>query len=188
MRRMPARRGNRRRILTIEGRGMARRRALTSECGDRSIRKTAPACGGPLLFTQLRFENRLQRRLDGFEQPEAQGVVVAFERDHKAHAPMLGRVGIARQGADTGKGACLEERALAASKQGGVGLKQGQQLSKAAGREAIAAADARAFLEVDGLSEAMLAEQLARDLEGFLQANRSAEALPANLQKDLVGD
>src|SRR5688572_23582227 len=58
---------------------------------------------------------RLHPGLNGFEQPEAQGVVVAFERDHEAHAPMLAGVGIARQGADTGKGACLEQRALAAA-------------------------------------------------------------------------
>ncbi len=37
-----------------------------------------------------------QPGLNGFEQPEVQGVVFAFERDHKAHASMLRRVGIAR--------------------------------------------------------------------------------------------
>ena len=58
---------------------------------------------------------RLQPGLDGFEQPEAHRAVVACERDHKAYSPMVGGVGIARQGADAGNGAGLEERAVAAA-------------------------------------------------------------------------
>src|SRR5829696_8297179 len=69
---------------------------------------------------------------------------------------MLGSVGIARQGADAGKGAGLEVGAVAAAEQGGMGLEEVQQLGNAAGREAVAAADARAFLELDGLGEAVL--------------------------------
>jgi hypothetical protein len=38
-----------------------------------------------------------------------------------------------------------------------MGLEEAQQLGKAAGRETVAAADARAFFEKDGLGEACLA-------------------------------
>ena len=65
------------------------------------------------IFNSARL--RLQPRLDGFEQPKAHRAVVACERDHEAYSPMVGRVGIARQGADAGNGAGLEERAVAAA-------------------------------------------------------------------------
>ena len=55
---------------------------------------------------------------------------------------MLRSVGIARQGADAGKGAGFEAGALAAAEQVGMGLEEVQQLGKATGREAVAAADA----------------------------------------------
>ena len=64
--------------------------------------------------TSWRRRVSLQPGLDGFEQPEAHRAVVACERDHEAHSPMLGGVGIARQGADAGKGAGLEAGAVAA--------------------------------------------------------------------------
>ena len=101
---------------------------------------------------------------------------------------MLGGVGIARQGADAGKGAGLEAGALAAPEQVGMGLEEVQQLGKAAGRETVAAADARAFLEMDGLGEAVLGEHLVRDLKRLLEAHGPAQAMPADLQEDLVGD
>src|SRR5512147_1979434 len=101
---------------------------------------------------------------------------------------MVGGVGIARQGADAGNGAGLEERAVAAAEQAAIGLEEVQQLGKAAGREAVAAADARAFLEMDGLGEAVLGEHLVRDLERLLEADRPAQATPAELQEHLVGD
>ena len=63
-----------------------------------------------------------------------------------------------------------------------------QQLGKAAGREAVAAADARAFPEMDGLGEAVLGEHLVRDLERLLEADGPAQAMPADLQEDLVSD
>ena len=63
---------------------------------------------------------------------------------------MPGSVGIAREGADAGKGAGLVEGAVAAAKQGGMGLEEVEEPGEAAGREAVAAADARAFLELDG--------------------------------------
>src|SRR5207253_2768325 len=75
---------------------------------------------------------RLQLGLDGLEQPEAHRAVVASERDHEAHSPMLGSLGIARQGTDAGKGAGLELGAVAVAEQSGMRLKEVQQLGKAA--------------------------------------------------------
>ena len=66
---------------------------------------------------------------------------------------MLGSVGVARQGADAGKGAGLEEGAVAAAEQVGMGLEQVQQMGKATGREAVATTDARAFRESDRLGK-----------------------------------
>ena len=71
------------------------------------------SCSGPA--------SRLQPGLDGFEEPEAHCAVITCERDHEAHTPMLRSVGIARQGADAGKGASLEVGAVAAAEQGGMG-------------------------------------------------------------------
>src|SRR3954468_23689460 len=127
---------------------------------------------------------RLQLGPDGLEEPEAHRAVIACERDHEAHSPMLGSVGIARQGADAGKGAGLEAGAVAAAEQGGMGLEEVQQLGKTAGREMVAAANARAFLEVDGLGEAVPDENLVGDLERLLEADRPAQAMPADLQED----
>src|SRR5262245_28017333 len=101
---------------------------------------------------------------------------------------MLGGVGIACQGADAGKGAGLEEGAVAAAEQGGVGLEEVQQLGKAARHEAVAAADPRTFLEMDGLSEAVLGEHLVRDLERLLEADGRAQAMRTDLQEDLIGN
>ena len=69
-----------------------------------------------------------------------------------------------------------------------MGLEEVQQLGEAAGRKAIAATDARAFLELNGLGKAVLGEHLVRDLKRFLEADRPAQAMPADLQEDLVGD
>src|SRR5205809_1312536 len=101
---------------------------------------------------------------------------------------MLGGFGITRQGADAGKGAGLEADAFAAAEQGGMGLEEEQQLRKAAGREAVAAADARAFLEMDGLGEAAFGEHLVCDLERLREADGPAQAMSADLQENLVGD
>ena len=94
---------------------------------------------------------------------------------------MAGGVGIARQGADAGNGAGLEAGALAAAEQGGMGLEEVEQPCKAAGREVVAAADARAFLEMNGLGKAVLGEDLVRDLQRLLKADRPAQAMPAQL-------
>src|SRR4051794_32966876 len=101
---------------------------------------------------------------------------------------MLGSVCIARQGADAGKGAGLETDPVAAAEQVRMGLEEAEQLGKAAGREAVAAADARAFLEFDGLGEAVPEEHLIRDLERLLKTDGRAQATSADLQEDLVGD
>src|SRR6476620_6222321 len=69
-----------------------------------------------------------------------------------------------------------------------MGLEEVKQLGKAAGREAVTAADARAFLVMDGLGEALLGEPLVRDLERLLEADGPAQAMPAELQEDLVSD
>src|SRR4029450_13931581 len=94
---------------------------------------------------------RLKPGLDGLKQPEAHRAVVAPERDHEAHPPVLLGVGVARQGADAGKGAGLEEGAGGAAEQGGMRLEEVQQLGEAAGREMVVAADAGALLEMDGV-------------------------------------
>src|SRR5215216_6565315 len=101
---------------------------------------------------------------------------------------MPGGVGIARQGADAGKGAGLVEGAVAAAEQGGMGLEEVQQLGEAAGREAVVAADARPFLEMDGMGKVVLRKHLVRDLERLLEADRPAQAMTADLQEDLVGE
>src|SRR4051812_46133507 len=101
---------------------------------------------------------------------------------------MLGGVGITRQGADAGKGAGLEAGAFAVAEQRGMGLEEVQQPGKAAGREAVAAADARAFLEWDRFGEAVPVELLIRALKRLLKADGPARAPPADLQEDLISD
>ena len=155
-------------------------------CGS-TFRQRALRAGQVMLYPFNR-QGRLQLGLDGFEQSEAHRAVVASQRDHEAHSTMLGGVGITRQGADARKGAGLEEDAIATAEQGGMRFKEVQQLGEAAGRETVAAANARAFVEIDGRGKAVLGECLARDLERLLKADRSAQTMPADLQEDLVGD
>src|SRR5262249_35295005 len=78
--------------------------------------------------------------------------------------------------------------AVRAAEQGGMGLEEVQQPSKTAGREAVVAADARPLHEVDGIGKVVLRERLVCDLERLLEADRPAQAMPADLQEDLVGD
>src|SRR5437016_5925460 len=75
-----------------------------------------------------------------------------------------------------------------AVEQVGVGCEKLEYFGEAAGGEVVVAADARAFLEVDGRGEAMRGEHLVRDLERLFKANWPAQAVPADLQEDLVGD
>src|SRR5688500_656581 len=98
---------------------------------------------------------------------------------------MFGTVGIACQGADAGNRACLEEGAVAAAEQGGMGLEEVQQPGKAAGREAVAAADPRACVESDSVVEVVPEEHLVRDRERLLGADVPAQAMRADFQEDL---
>src|SRR3954454_19411005 len=98
---------------------------------------------------------------------------------------MLGSVCITRQGADAGKGAGLEQGAVAAAEQRGMGLEEVQQLRKVAGREAGSAADAPAFLESQVSGEAGPDEHLVRDLERLPEPAGPPKATPADLQEDL---
>src|SRR5262245_40907670 len=63
-----------------------------------------------------------------------------------------------------------------------------QQLGKAAHHEAVAAADPRAFLEMDGLGKAVLAEHVVRDLERLREADGPAQTMRTDLEENLVGD
>src|SRR5271168_99703 len=75
-----------------------------------------------------------------------------------------------------------------AVEQVGVGREELEHFGEAAGGEAVVAADARALLEIDGGGEAVRRKHLARDLERLLEADWPAQAVPADLQEDLVGD
>jgi hypothetical protein len=64
-----------------------------------------------------------------------------------------------------------------------MGLEQVQQLGKAAGREAVAAADARAFLEMDGLGEPVLGEQLVPTRSDFSRLTGPPRRCPPTSRK-----
>jgi hypothetical protein len=144
-------------------------------------------CGHCVFFCVL-AKPRLQPGLDSAEQPEPHLVVIARERDHETHPAMAGGVGIARERADPVHGASLVHAAVVAVEQAGVGRKEPQHFGEAAGGETVVAADARALLEMDCCGEAMRGEHLVHDLKLLLEADRRAQAVPANLQEDLVRD
>src|SRR4051794_29690709 len=98
---------------------------------------------------------------------------------------MPGSLGIARERADAGESAGLEKRAVPSSEQVGMGLKQVQHLGETTG---VAATYARAFLQSDGLREAVPRKHLVRDLQRLLQAHRRAQAIRSHLEEDLVGN
>src|SRR6187200_2220018 len=75
-----------------------------------------------------------------------------------------------------------------AAEQVGVRREELEHFGEAAGGEVVVAADARALLEMDGRGEAVRGEHLVRDLERLLEADWPAQAVPADLQEDLVGD
>src|SRR5579863_10732906 len=75
-----------------------------------------------------------------------------------------------------------------AVEQAGVGREEIEHFGEAARGEAVVAADARAFLEMDRRGEAMRGEHPVRDLERLLETDRAAQLAPADLQEDLVGD
>ena len=97
-------------------------------------------------------------------------------------------IGIARERADPVHSASLVHATIVAVEQVGVGRKELEHFGEAAGGEAVISADARALLEMDGRGEAMRGEHLICDHERLLEANWAAQAVPANLQEDLVGD
>src|SRR3954451_10056968 len=140
------------------------------------------ACSGLLasLPHGLGAGARLQPGPDGLQQPEAHRAVVACERDHEAHSPVLGCLGKAGQGADAGKGAGLEASAFATAEQVGMGLEEVQQLGKAARRKAVAATDARPFSERDARAEAVLGEHLFCAGERLREGGGPAKAPPAD--------
>ena len=96
---------------------------------------------------------------------------------------MFGGVGIARQGANAGKGAGLEAGAVAGAEQAGMGLEEVQQLGKAAGREAVAAADARAFLEMDGSASPCLASNSFATMSDFSRLTGPPSRCPPTSRK-----
>src|SRR5262245_64593582 len=103
----------------------------------------------------------LQRGLDCPEQPETHCAVVAPQRDDEAHLPVPGGACVACQRADAFEGAGLVRAAILAAEQVGVGREQAEHLGEAAGHEAVAAADARALLDLDGFGEVVQGKYLA---------------------------
>src|SRR5690349_7538303 len=61
-------------------------------------------------------------------------------------------------------------------------------LGEAARREAVAAADARTFLEGDRPGEALRGEHLVCDLERLHKTDGTAETVSAHLQEELIGN
>src|SRR6516164_2161171 len=106
----------------------------------------------------------LQRGLDGLEQLEAHRAVVAPQRDHKTHLPIRSGIGVTRQCADAIEGARLVQAAIMAAKQVGVRREKVEYLGETARREAVAAADARAFFEMDSFGKTLRSQVLVRDL------------------------
>src|SRR6476469_8257674 len=103
-----------------------------------------PATESPSHDSMLRCRSprlRLQPGLDSPEQPEAHLAVIARERNHETHPPVARGVGIARERADPLHGAGLVHAAVAAAEQVGVGRKELEHFGKAAGGEAVVAAD-----------------------------------------------
>src|SRR5271165_6068459 len=131
---------------------------------------------------------RLQLGLDRPEQPEAHLAVIARERDHEMDPPMGGGVDIAGERANPFHGTGLVHTPVMAMKQVGVGREELEHFRETAGGEAVVATDARALLKMDGRGEPVRFQHSVRNLKRFLKADRRAKAVPADLQKDLVGD
>ena len=97
-------------------------------------------------------------------------------------------VGIAGERANALHGAGLVQAAVVAAEQVGMGREELEHFGEAAGGKAIVAADARALLQMDGLSETMRGEDPVGDRERLLEADWAAQPMRADLQEDLVGD
>src|SRR5262252_7791918 len=122
----------------------------------------APVCDGGSIRPEAR--RRLQRGLDGLEQLEAHRAIVAPQRDHETHLPVRGGIGVTRQCADAIEGARLVQAAIMAAKQVRVRREKVEYLGETARREAVAAADARAFFEMDSFGKTVRSQVLVRDL------------------------
>src|SRR5262249_14851176 len=75
-----------------------------------------------------------------------------------------------------------------AVEQVGVRCEELEHFGEAASGKVVVAAYARALLEMDVGGEAVRGEQFVPDLERFLEADWPAQAVRADLQKDLVGN
>src|SRR5262249_10084353 len=106
----------------------------------------------------------LQCGLDGLEQLEAHRAVIAPQRDHETHFPIRRGIGVTRQRADAVEGARLVRATIMAAKEIGVRREKVEYLGETARREAVAAADARTFFEMDGFGKAVRSQELVRDL------------------------
>ena len=87
---------------------------------------------------------------------------------------MPGSVGIARQCPDAGTSTGLVKRAISTPEQVSVRLDEVRHWPEAPAGDAVAAAYARAFLQLDGLTKAVPAEHFVRDLPRLLQADGRA--------------
>ena len=118
---------------------------------------------------------------------KAHRAVVAPERDDETHLSVRGAAGIARQRADAFEGAGLVRAALALE-QVWRGREQVEHLGKAAGREAVAAAEPDPSSSWIASARPFAASILRSRPHRLLQADRTAHAVRADLQKNLVGD
>src|SRR5262249_195118 len=112
----------------------------------------------------LRSARWLQCGLDGLEQLKAHRAVVASQRDHETHLPICRGIGVTRQCTDAVEGARLVRTTIMGGKQIGVRSEKVEYLGETARREAVAAADSRAFFEMDGFGKAVRSQELVRDL------------------------
>src|SRR5262245_32978 len=122
----------------------------------------APVCDGGSIRPEAR--RRLQCGLDGLEQLEAHRAVVAPQRDHETHFPIRRGNGVTCQRADAVEGARLVRATIMAAKEIGVRREKVEYLGETARREAVTAADARTFFEMDGFGKAVRSQELVRDL------------------------
>src|ERR1700722_20329360 len=95
----------------------------------------------------------LQLRRDSRQQLEARLVVVR-KRDHETDPPMGGGVSIAGERADSVHGAAFVQAAVVAMQQVGGGREELEPRGETASRKVVIAADAGAFLDMDGLAKA----------------------------------
>src|SRR6185369_7752287 len=96
--------------------------------------------------------------------------------------------GVACERADAIERAGLVRGVFILLEQAGVRREEIEHLGEAARREAVAAADARTFLEGDRPGEALRGEHLVCDLERLHKTDGTAETVSAHLQEELIGN